>query len=200
MIILLFLNVIIIISEIYVLSRLKKKREIFKYYTYLQNFLCLVVSFLFAIYLVGNIFFELAIPQYVRGVRYVVTTGLVFTSLLYVLLLSSNEKNCIKDKDFRGIKGKNANIILHYLCPVLSLISFIVFERNISLNNGIWTLLVAIPSCLYWGIYLILSLTKLWEEPYDFLSKKNNKLLDVLIFICIPLLFIVVSFILWNVK
>lgn len=200
MIILLLLNVIIIISEMYVFSKLKKKKEIFKYYTYLQNFLCLIVSIIFCVYIVVSMISNLVIPEYVRGLRYVVTTGLIFTSFIYIILLSPNKNNVISNKDFKGIKGSTANIVLHYLCPVLSLISFIIFERNIKLETGIWTLLVAVPSCLYWIIYLILSITKLWEEPYDFSSKNNNKLFDVLLFVCIPLFFIVISFILWNVR
>lgn len=200
MVILLLFNVIIIISEIYVLSRLKKKRELFKYYTYLQNFLCLIVSIIFCVYIMGNMISDLVIPEYVRGLRYVVTTGLIFTSFIYIILLSPNKNNVISNKDFKGIKGSTANIVLHYLSPLLSLISFVVFERNIDLDTNIWTLLVAIPSCLYWIIYLILSITKLWEEPYDFSSKKNNKLLDLLIIICIPLFFIIISFILWNIR
>lgn len=200
MIILLLFNIIIIISEIYVLSRLKKKRELFKYYTYLQNFLCLIVSIIFCVYIMGNMISDLVIPEYVRGLRYVVTTGLIFTSFIYIILLSPNKNNVISNKDFKGIKGSTANIVLHYLCPLLSLISFVVFERNLDLDTDIWTLLVAIPSCLYWIIYLILSITKLWEEPYDFSSKKNNKLWDLLIIICIPLFFIFISFILWNIR
>ena len=46
-------------------------------------------------------------------------------------------------------------------CPILSLVSFVLFEREIPLSNGIWTSIVAIPSCLYWMIYIVLSLTKL---------------------------------------
>ena len=100
---------------------------------------------------------------------------------------------------FDNISGKKANILLHYLCPVISLISFIVFEKNIILNEGIWTMLVAIPSCLYWVIYLILTITKLWDEPYDF-STKSNKLWDILLIVLIPISFIIISFIIWNVR
>ena len=168
----------------------------FKYYTYLQNILCLIVSIIFCIYIVINTFGYVVILEYIRGLRYVVTTGLVFTSFIYVVLLSSNKNNMITDRDFKGISGKMANVILHYLCPVISLVSFVFFERSIILDNGIWTMLVAIPSCLYWVLYFILTITKVWEETYDFSIKKNNMLL----FICIPIFFIIVSIILWNVR
>lgn len=193
MIVAFILNIIIVICELVVLSRLNKKKDILKYYTYLQNFLCLIVSIIFCIYCIGSE----VIPEYVRGLRYIVSTGLIFTTFIYILL-STNKDNKISDKDFKGIKGSTANIVLHYLCPILSLISFIWFERSICLSNSIWTLLVAIPSCLYWIVYFILSVTKLWKEPYDFSTK--NKVVDSLMVIMIPISFIIISIILWNVR
>ena len=202
MIIVLLLNLIIFISEIYIFSRLKNKVEVFKYYTYLQNFLCLIVSGLFLVYLVCNILFNTLIPGYIRGLRYIVSTSLLFASIIYIVFLSSNKKNMIGDKEFVGIKGKNVNIILHYLCPILSLISFICFERSIILNDSIWTILVIIPSCLYWVIYLILSICKVWVEPYDFSNKnwKKNIIFDILSVISIPFLFVLISFVIWNLR
>lgn len=199
MLVCLLLNVVLIVSELYVLSKLKNKKDILKYYTYLQNFICLIVSIIFCIFVVGNMIFNLVIPEYVRGLRYVVSTSLLFTMLIYVLLLSGNKNNLISNKDFKGISGKKANMILHYICPLISLVSFIVFERSIVVSNGIWTMLVAIPSCLYWIIYLILSSLKLWKEPYEF-SKSKNKIYDILLFIGIPISFILISFVLWNIR
>ena len=76
-----------------------------------------------------------------------------------------------------------------------------IFERHIDLTNDIWTGIVAIPSCTYWIVYIVLSKTKLWEEPYDFTeaSKKNN-ILEILTVLLIPLSFIAISFVLWNIK
>lgn len=202
MIMVFLLNLIIIISEIYVLSRLKNKIVVFKYYTYLQNFICLIVSSLFLVYLVGDILFNMVIPEYVRGLRYIVSTSLLFASIIYSVFLSSNKNNRISDKDFIGISGKKANMILHYLCPMLSLVSFIWFERSISLDNSIWTLLVIIPSCLYWVIYLVLSICKVWVEPYDFSNKKGKKnvIFDILSVVSIPFIFVLISFIIWNLR
>ena len=79
----------------------------------------------------------------------------------------------------------------------------IVFEREITLTNSIWTGLAPLPSCLYWLVYLILSLTKLWEEPYELASKINGVkglLLEIFTLILIPIVFILVSFLLWQIK
>lgn len=194
----LVINIILIFIEMYVFLKLKNKKEIVKYYTYLQNLLCLIVSIIFCIFILSNLLFDSIVPEYVRGLRYVVSTSLLFTSTIYIMFLSSNKNNKIGDNDFVDISGSKANLLLHYVCPILSVVSFILFERSIEVSNGIWTMLVAIPSCLYWIIYLILSVFKLWEEPYDF-SDGNGK--GSIIFVAfIPLLFILISFVLWNVR
>ena len=203
LIVALVINLIILICETYVLIKVRRKRNIFKYYTFLQNFLTAIVSTIFIVYLILNILFSYQITEYIKGMRYVSSCGLITTTIIYVLFLSSNNKNKLSDEDFVKINPKIANVLLQYLCPFLSLLSFVIFEREIPLTNSIWTGLVALPSALYWLVYLILSLTKLWEEPYDLSSKKNGVkgvLLEIFTFILIPIIFIFVSFLLWQIK
>ena len=195
------INIFIVYFELLTLSKVKRKREIFKYYTYLQNFLTLIVSMVFCVFSFAYLVFNKDIPEFVRGLRYIVTCGLVATTLIYVVLLSSNKNNKITENDFNSsISPKKANLILHYICPLLSVISFVGFERSIVLETGIWTLLVAIPSIIYWIIYAILSTLKLWKEPYDLSFGKNNKVLNIIIIALIPISFILITFILWNIK
>lgn len=199
----LVINLVILLCEIYVLIKVRRKRNIFKYYTFFQNFLTAIVSAVFIVCLIFNILFSHKITEYIKGMRYVSICGLITTTIIYMLFLSSNNKNMLSSEDFVKLNPKIANVLLHYLCPVLSLLSFVVFEREISLTNSIWTGLAALPSCLYWLVYLILSLTKLWEEPYDLTSKKGGVkglLLEIFTFILIPIIFIFVSFLLWQIK
>jgi hypothetical protein len=203
LIVALVINLIILICEIYVLIKVRRKRNIFKYYTFLQNFLTTIVSSIFIVYLILNILFSHQITEYIKGMRYVSSCGLITTTIIYVLFLSSNNKNMLSNEDFVKLNPKIANVLLHYLCPVLSLLSFIIFEREITLTNSIWTGLAALPSGLYWLVYLILSLTKLWEEPYDLTSKRTGVkglLLEIFTLILIPIIFMFVSFLLWEIK
>ncbi len=194
----LIINILIIILEIFTLHKLKRKLDMLKFYTYLQNLLTLIASLVFVIYLTLNLLSNTIIPEYVRGLRYIVTCGLVSTTFMFVVFLGAGKKLSITEDDFKkGLSPKLANVILHYICPLLSIISFIFFEKEILLNNGIWTLIVALPSCLYWIVYILLSTTKKWEEPYNF---STNKVLEILTYILIPISFIVFSIILWNVK
>ena len=198
----LILNLIIVGCELCTLSKIRKKINIIKYYTFLQNFLALIISIIFSVYLIIAIFLNGIIPQFIKGMRYIATCGLVATMFIYVVFLSRKNKNLLNEEDFiSSFNPKKANFILHYFCPVISLLSFVIFERQIILTQSEWTGYAAIPSCLYWIIYAILSATNLWEEPYDFSStKKKNSLLGVLVMIIIPLSFIFISYILWNIK
>ena len=183
--------------------KLKNKLSIFRYYTFLNSFIALIVSFIFSIFLINNIIYNNLVPEYIKGLRYVATCGLVATMIIYKLFLSNKSQNLISSDDFKAKTNlQKTNIIIHYVCPIISLVSFIFFERQIELLNSKWTLYTAIPSCLYWSVYLILSTLKLWEEPYDFSnnSKKNNQFKEMITYIGIPILFIVLSYILWNIK
>lgn len=196
------INLIIIFFEFLALVHIRGKRNILKYYTYLQNFLALIASIVFSVCLIVCLISGRAMPEFARGFRYVATCGLTATTLVFVVFLGAGKKIAITEDDFlQGFSPKTANIILHYICPILSLVSFVLFEREIELSNGIWTAIVAIPSCLYWISYFILSAAKLWDEPYDFAScgKKNN-ICEIMSVLLIPLSFIAISFVLWNVK
>ena len=198
----LFVHSIIIFCELYTLGHIRRKTDLLKYYTYLQNFLTLFVSFVFFVYLVMHLVSEREIPAVLKGLRYTVTCGLVAAMFIFLVVLGAGKKMAITEDDFLGgFSPKMANAILHYICPALSLISFVLFEKELPLSNGIWTSIAAIPSCLYWIIYMILSATNLWEEPYPFAAQGGKgKMQEVLLYCLVPLSFVAISFVLWTMK
>lgn len=200
LIIALILNLVILGCELYALGHIKDKLNILKYYTYLQNFLSLITSLICSVYLIISIPTDETIPEFVKGLRYVATCGLVATMFIFIVFLGNGKRIAMTEDDFLSeFSPKKANIIFHYICPMISLLNFMVFERHINLTNDIWTGIVAIPSCTYWITYIVLSKTKLWEEPYDFTATSNkNNLLEILTMLLIPLSFIAISFILWS--
>ena len=198
----LILNLIIVSCEIRTLSKIKRKVDIIKYYTFLQNFIALIVSIVFSGYLIITLFTNSTMPEFLKGLRYAATCGLIATMFIYILFLSKNNKNLMSKNDFvSNFNPKKANFLLHYFCPIISLLSFIIFERKMSLTNSIWTSYVAIPSCLYCISYIILSKNNLWKEPYDLsLTKEKNNFVEILIMIFIPISFVLISYIIWNIK
>lgn len=194
----LILNLFVIGINITVLLKLKRKLDIIKYYTYFHALLLTIISIIYSIYIVIYLLFDNIVPEYIKGLRYVSLCGVLMASFVYVVFLSRNESNRFNENDFEGFNPKLANIFLHYVSPFVMLLSFVFFERSIELNNSIWTILTIIPTALYWIIYLVFSVFKVWKEPYDFSSK--NKVLEIISYISIPFVFILISFILWNVK
>lgn len=193
----LIVNLSIVICEAHTLCHIKHKLDILKYYTYLQNFLALVSSLLF----VGFVVFGNDVPEIINGCRYITTCGLVVTMFIFIFFLGAGKKVAITADDFLpGVSPAVANTVLHYVCPLLSLVSFVLFEREFCLSNPIWTGLVALPSCLYWIAYAILSVMKLWDEPYNFTDSGGSKIHEVLPFVLIPVSFIAISYVIWNVR
>ena len=129
-------NVILVICEALTLGHIRSKRDIFKYYTYLQNCLALITSLVFSVCWIVCTVSHRAMPEFAKGLRYVATCGLLSTTLVFILFLGAGKKIAITEKDFLlGFDPKAANITLHYICPALSLVSFLLFEREIPLSN-----------------------------------------------------------------
>lgn len=192
------INIIIVCCEAYTLSHLHKKTDILRYYTCLQNFLTLCTSCVFCWFMLAGG----ECPEFVKGLRYVTTCGLAMTTFVFVTILGAGKKLSMTDEDFLpGITPKTANLLLHYVCPGLSLLSFLAFERGIVLDSGIWTTIAAVPSCGYWIVYMILSAAKLWDEPYQFTTPgQKSKIREALPFILIPVFFITISFVIWTLQ
>ncbi len=196
------LNLTTIACQIFALANIKNKIDIFKYYTYLQNLLALVFSAIFCLFVVVHWIWDNPILQFVRGLRYVGTCGLVATMTIYLLFIGKG-KNVITQKDVcEKVSPRLVDLLLHYLCPVVSLLSFVLFERTLPLSDGIWTALVNAPSVLYWIAYLLLTVKKAWKQPYDFSSKdnKSSNFRQALTFVLIALIFVAICILVWNVK
>lgn len=194
----LILNLLVIGINTIVLLKVKRKQDIIKYYTYFHAALLTVINIIYSIYIVLYLLFDNVIPEYIKGLKYVSICGVLMASFVYVVFLSRKESNRFKDDDFKGLNPKLADIFLHYVSPFVMLLGFVFFERSIELNNSIWTVLAIIPTALYWLMYLVFTILKVWNEPYDFSSE--NKFFEIISYISIPVAFILISFILWNIK
>ena len=194
----LILNLLVIVINTIVLLKVKRKQDIIKYYTYFHVTLLTVINIIYSIYIVLYLLFDNVIPEYIKGLKYVSICGVLIASFVYVVFLSRKESNRFNENDFEGFNSKLANIFLHYVSPLVMLLSFVVFERSIELNNSIWTVLAIIPTALYWLMYLVFTILKVWNEPYDFSSENN--FFEIISYISIPVAFILISFILWNIK
>ena len=197
-------NAVLLIIQVWALHGIKKKRYIFKYYTYLQNFISAVASAFFVVSVVVDYLNYPLLLTAAKGVRYVATCGLVVTMFIFTFIsvICRDDKNKIGSNDCKaGYNYRLVNIVLHYISPVLAVTSFLWFEKPILLTSSIWTGLAAIPSIIYWGAYFILTVTNKWDEPYNFAvlkSKVKNDIIQVAFVLFFSALFIITSMLLWE--
>lgn len=197
------LNVLLILLEVVIFLKVKHKSSILKFYTFLQNFIALIISIIFCGFAVRELAEHGNIPELVKGLRYTATCGLAATMFVFAVFLAPRFKSGKSESHtdlFGGLEPKKANLLLHYICPIISIVSFLLFERGTVLTDSAWTEYAAIPSCIYWIIYILLTMTHLWKEPYGLVAsktKKKNHLVNILLLIAIPALFILLSYILY---
>ena len=99
LIIALIINILIIVSEVYVLSKVKKKKDIIKYYTFINNLLCLIISIVFVIGLVLYVL-NYNYLDIIRGLRYVVTCNMMSVMIMYLLFIGNDKNNRLCNNDF----------------------------------------------------------------------------------------------------
>ena len=203
LIIALILNLLLVLMEGATFLKVKNKLNILKFYTFLQNFIALAISVLFCGFAIRELLGFGKVPVLIKGLRYTATCGLAATMFVFAFFLAPRFKSGKSESHtdlFGGLEPKKANLLLHYICPIISIISFLLFERGTVLTNSEWTGYAAIPSCTYWVIYIFLTVTHLWKEPYGLTAsrtEKKNHLVGILLLIAIPTLFILLSYVLY---
>lgn len=199
------LNTGVAVLEIWVLQRLVCKKDILKYYTYLSNLIAMIGSAVFAAVALRNLICGDSMPIWLKGLRFAGTYMLVTTMFVFsfVLLPGHKSTDLITADDFTGIRPEFANLVLHYLCPVISAFSFILLERQPMLTGSEWTLYAAVPTLAYWSVYLLLTACNLWKDPYGF-SEPSEKpttigsiFAGILMFLLIPALSMGLDYLLW---
>ncbi len=201
----LLLNCIIAALELFVLTKVADKKDILKYYTYLSNAIALISSAVFAVVTCVNLCGGGITPLWLKGLRFCATYMLVTTMFVFSVILRprNQSENLITASDFTGgIDPRTANLLLHYLCPAISACSFLLLERQPVLTGSEWTLYGALPTIVYWSVYLLLTATNLWKDPYG-LSEENpgtSSKADILLFLLIPVFSMGLDYLLWWIN
>lgn len=167
----LILNIIIAIMELSGLIRsfMRQGFGIFQYYTEISNFIAFIVCIIFIVYIIKDIKNDINLPRWLGMARYLVTTSLMVTFLVVLFILIPTMKQfSAKELLFGG-----SMLYHHTLCPIISAISFIFFEKY---HIKGWK--DAIYGNLLTIIYAIISVTlnflKVMTGPYPFLLVYNQ--------------------------
>jgi hypothetical protein len=151
----------------------------FKFYTNLSNVLALFSSIFFIITTFVN---NNCLSKISKYLKFVSTIGLLitFVVVLFVLGPSGASKNGIEG--YMNYIYPHGLLFLHVLCPIVSIISFILFENHKDLDDIRWYLLAA----LYTFVYGIIVITIVYftdiKSPYFFTDSKSMGYLKTFIF------------------
>lgn len=137
--------------------------KVFQFYTENSNYFALIVSAIFCIGAIVALIRKTRIRKWLHILRYVSTVCLTLTLIIVLIVLIP-----LYPDTFAYMLFGNSNLYQHLLCPVFSLISFILLEKHESLpKKAIFYALI--PTIIYGVACIILNLFKVITGPYPFL-------------------------------
>lgn len=169
----LILNIILVIfGLIGVILASKEIENILLFYTEDSNILAIISSLLFVIFLIVKKDIKY-IPTWVCIFRYVATCCLSVTMIVVITILIPSDNISY----FDGIKHfmlEGSMLFHHFLCPVISFISFTMFEGNEKLNKKKTIWFAIIPTFIYGLLFTTLNVLRIVDGPYPFLRVHNQ--------------------------
>ncbi len=135
------------------------------FYTRLSNLLALIAGIFVFIFIIKNKSGEL--PKWLSMLRYIATIMLFVTLLISLFVLTPAVGS------FYRMMIENQLKFHHLLCPLISIVSFIFFEKG-----GVLTtkdnVLALIPTLVYGIVMMILNAARVVDGPYPFLRVHNQ--------------------------
>lgn len=163
-------NLIIIILEVISFAILITRNGgitvgVLVYCTRLSNLLALIAGILVVIFIFRNKEGEL--PKWLSLLRFITTIMLFVTFLISLFVLTPAVGS------FYKMMIENQLKFHHLLCPLLSIVSFIFFEKGgrLSVKDNF---LATMPTLIYGIIMLILNGARVLDGPYPFLRVYNQ--------------------------
>lgn len=160
------------------------KIEMFKFYTVDSNILMAITSFIFMIYEIKLLKGKITkIPNKIYILKLVGTSAISLTFLVTALFLAPSY----------GLYAmyNNNNLFFHLIVPILSLITYIKFEKHE--NKYIYALYGIVPMFIYSIYYTGMILANLNDGgltfKYDFYGFLNGNIYNM--FIVIPLIYLI---------
>ena len=133
--------------------------RLFRFFTVLSNVLCAIASIVVVIcWLCCG-----TLPFWALLLKYTGTAAVTVTMLTVLLFLGPTSH------DWKGLLSR-ADLFMHLICPLLAIVSFLVFEKT---HMPAWSIAIgALPVPIYgaWYLYKVVFAPeeKRWEDFYGF--------------------------------
>ncbi len=181
----LLINIAVIGLEItgIVICALNTGLEMFNFYTTDSNLFAMFASIIFAFYTARSLFSKknFEIPKYVKILKYISVCCLNLTFVVVTAIFAP----AFGENGYAYMLFNGDFFYFHFLCPILTLISFILFEGSTEYRLSL-SFLAVTPTLLYAACAVTLNLLYLMNGPYPFLHiYEQPVMLSVLWFIMI---------------
>lgn len=165
----------------------------FQYYTQDSNYLAMICSAVYAVFLLRSLLRGKAVPRWAETLHYLSVCCLCVTFLVVLFVLAP-----IPEVGFR-IFIVEAMLYQHLLCPVVATLSFLLFERPFLSRYAPFA--AWIPTILYAIVSTTMNVARLWYGPYPFLLVYEQPIyMSVLWAILIPFGALTVAWLLYLPK
>lgn len=160
----LVLNILIVGLEVVglVLSVRRHGIKVFQFYTENSNYFALIVSVIFCIVGIIALIRNRKVSYWIFVLRYIATVCLTLTLIIVLFVLIPMYPDTVN-----FILFYDSNLYQHLICPILSIFSFLFFEKEYVLSKKSIVLGV-IPTVVYGVICVILNVFNIIIGPYPF--------------------------------
>lgn len=164
----LIFNIAIIVLEIIgtVICASNTGIEMFTFYTTDSNLFAMAVSIIYAFYTARCLFSEKKqdIPKPVKTLKYISVCCLNLTFLVVIAIFAPASG----EGGYEYMLFNGDFFYFHFSCPLLTLISFILFEGDTQYELS-YSFAAVIPTLIYAAAAVALNLLRVIEGPYPFL-------------------------------
>ena len=160
-------NLARVLMEIWA-ARLSYKRNgkgMFRFYTELSNFFAAAAALVYCVAAAPLLGTTDALPGWVRTLKYVSVCCLAVTLVVVVCVLSP----MMGKGGLREMMLFDSMLYHHFLCPVLAIVSFVLWEQAPAFGAAS-VLLALIPTAVYAAVTVALNAARLLDGPYPFLK------------------------------
>ena len=172
------------------------KLGMFKFFTVDSNLLMGIVSLIFVIYEIKVIKKNKDIPRNVYILKLMSTTAVALTFVVVFLYLGPISEGGILSMI------RNSNLFFHFLIPIFSIITFIVFEKTDKLKYrySFWGLVPTLVYGIFYTTNILIHMENHKVAPtYDwYWFVQNGVWTAVIVLPIIILMTYVISFIIWK--
>ena len=146
----------------------------FKYYTQDSNILLGISCAAMAIFKVRSLRFGKKVPYSAKLFLYIATCCTTLTITVVLALLIPNAGGYTM-RNFSSYMLEGSGLFMHFVCPVLALVSFIIFEDvQLTFSRAVCAL---IPTLIYAAVLFILNIANVLVGPYFFLHVYEQSVL-----------------------